>query len=219
MNSPVPIIIIALAVIAAIIYMIYLQSRKRREAMREVSSRLGLQYIEDETFDSSSYSFDIFNKGYHRKVKNLIKGYSQGADITLFDYKYTVSSSAGTSSSAHTYYHSICLLEKNSFDIPDIFIRREHIGDKIAEKFGKQDIDFEDDRLFSKSFVLRGDEDRLRQIFNPGLRSFLMEQKKSFSRIEGSGNVLLVSRNKRIKPQEFEHLREFAGTILQALIG
>jgi hypothetical protein len=77
--------------------------------------------------------------------------------------------------------------------MPGFLLRPEGTWDKISKWFGSADIDFNTRSQFSRSYVLRGeDEQAIRAIFADPLLEYF-EQHPGLS-IEGTGNTLLVYR-------------------------
>jgi hypothetical protein len=77
--------------------------------------------------------------------------------------------------------------------IPDFELRHESIPDKIKEKFGKRDINFETDPEFSARYHLLGThEAAVRELFQKNLRRILMHMDRSdIGGIEGGGHWLI----------------------------
>ena len=78
----------------------------------------------------------------------------------------------------------------------------------IPANYNNKDIDFVTHPIFSKSYLLRGDnEAAIRGLFNNKLLNFIQSQQKIS--IEGSGDQLIFYRNKnRVKPEEVESFME-----------
>jgi len=148
--------------------------------------------------------FHLFSKGRSRKIKNLMEGEANKVELAIFDYQYTT----GGGKNSHTYRQSVLCFRSPKLYLPDFNLRPEGVFHKIGGAFGYQDIDFETHPLFSKSYLLRGDnEAAIRGLFNNELLNFIESQQKIS--IEGSGDQLVFYRHKkRVKPEEVEKFME-----------
>ncbi len=133
------------------------------------------------------FRFPLFERGRARGVRNVLTGQYGGTDFTLFDYWYKLSDMT------HNYLVAV-FSATNS--IPDFELRYESLPDKIKEKFGKKDIDFEEDPEFSEKYHLQGtDEAAVRDLFREDLRGILRHRDESeLSGIEGDGHWLIFYR-------------------------
>ncbi|MEM7162212.1 MAG: hypothetical protein AAF487_07185 [Bacteroidota bacterium] len=93
-------------------------------------------------------------------------------------------------------------------DYGKVLIRPETLADKVQEIFKPVEVDFEEDKDFSrKYYVLTDDEQRLREQMKPELLLALKKQKKI--EVEISGRHLLCRFRKRISEEAAEMLSEF----------
>ena len=149
-------------------------------------------------------TFHLFSKGRSRKIKNLMEGEANKVELAIFDYQYTT----GGGEHSHTYRQSILFFRSPKLYLPDFSLRPENVFHKIGGAFGYKDIDFETHPIFSKSYLLRGDnEAAIRGLFNNKLLNFIQSQQKIS--IEGSGDQLIFYRHKnRVKPEKVESFME-----------
>jgi hypothetical protein len=78
-------------------------------------------------------------------------------------------------------------------------LRPEGAWDKISSWFGSADIDFETHKKFSRSFVLRGqNEAAVRRLFTPPVLDYF--EQHSGSSVEGSDHTLLFYRHGKSVP-------------------
>ncbi|HEV8584074.1 MAG TPA: hypothetical protein VGT02_03785 [Methylomirabilota bacterium] len=97
-----------------------------------------------------------------------IEGRWNGLPFTALAYQYGSSKTMTTVG---------VMLWKLSADqrLPQFRLTPEHLGDRIAQRLGAQDLDFAQDPEFSKAYQLQGpDEGALRQLFTPETRRFLV---------------------------------------------
>lgn len=142
----------------------------RKEAIRveKYKSLCGandLTYLDIDEFGVKSLlaPFELFqNRG---KIRNLShrKSPSMESEISVFDYKYKVS----TGKSTVTFDQTIFFINSKQLGLPEFRMKPEHIGHKIAAYFGWDDIDFEQYPAFSDNYHLMGEhEEYIRHTFN-----------------------------------------------------
>jgi len=187
-------------------FIFWRMEKKRTEQFALISAKLKLNFFPK---GSSSLferlkTFHLFSKGRSRKIKNLMEGEANKVELAIFDYQYTT----GGGEHSHTYRQSILFFRSPKLYLPDFSLRPENVFHKIGGAFGYKDIDFETHPIFSKSYLLRGDnEAAIRGLFNNKLLNFIQSQQKIS--IEGSGDQLIFYRNKnRVKPEEVESFME-----------
>ncbi len=103
-------------------------------------------------------------------VENLIKLTHNTFELTLAD----LTSEEGSMITAHK--HTSTVVRIRGFkELPKFYMQKTSAIDNALAYFGERDIDFETHPNFSKHFILRaeGNEEVVRQIFNPDLLTFL----------------------------------------------
>ena len=199
-------IVFSIFFVGLLILIFWRKGKKRTEQFALISAELKLNF-----FPKGSTSlferlkpFYLFSKGRSRKIKNLMEGEANKVELAIFDYQYT------THGGEHpqTHRQSLLFIRSPKLNLPDFSLRPENVFHKIGSAFGDKDIDFETHPIFSKSYLLRGDnEAAIRGLFNNKLLNFIQSQQKIS--IEGSGDQLIFYRNKnRVKPEEVESFME-----------
>ena len=199
-------IVFLIIFVGSLILIFWRMGKKRTEQFAVISAELKLNF-----FPKGSTSlferlkpFHFFSKGWSRKIKNLMEGEANKVELAIFDYQYT------THGGQHpqTHRQSLLFIRSPKLNLPDFSLRPENVFHKIGSAFGDKDIDFETHPIFSKSYLLRGDnEAAIRGLFNNELLNFIQSQQKIS--IEGSGDQLIFYRNKnRVKPEEVESFME-----------
>ena len=142
-------------VVAGVIYGA-IAARKRREALFELATRLGLSFsMEKDRSLASQFGFlDKLAQGENRYAFNVIRGNHMGHEVLVFDYHYETHStdSKGRRQTHHHYFSFFILILPKSF--PELTISQEGFFSKIAQAFGYDDIDFESAE-FSRAFCVR----------------------------------------------------------------
>lgn len=178
-NSPlVPVIMVcaSIMVVAFALFMAWRAGKKRRELMRAHAQRMGLAYLEKDTagIRESLPPMKLFNAGHSRRCYSIIYDESDPErNMMLFDYQYTV----GGGKNSHTYQLFVCMLRLNPpLAGINVTIQQEGLLHKVAEMFGANDIDFDDDPDFSKRFLVKSDgsEPAVRRALGPRVRQQLM---------------------------------------------
>ena len=199
-------IVFSIFFVGLLILIFWRKGKKRTEQFALISAELKLNF-----FPKGSTSlferlkpFYLFSKGRSRKIKNLMEGEANKVELAIFDYQYT------THGGQHpqTHRQSLLFIRSPKLNLPDFSLRPENVFHKIGSAFGDKDIDFETHPIFSKSYLLRGDNEAvIRGLFNNELLNFIQSQQKIS--IEGSSDQLIFYRHKnRVKPEEVESFME-----------
>ncbi len=206
-------LILFVALFVGIIALGSYQEKKRREALEQVAVRLGMQFsaqsVEGIPSRLNQSGFELFQRGRGRRYHNwMSKRLIDGTEIALFDYQYT----SGSGKNRSTYRMSVFSAYQEDLHLPSFRLHPENaFFHGIAKAFGMKDINFESHPKFSRSYLLRGqDEDQIRMRFHPAILSFL-EDHINYA-VEGSGAHLILWRsNQRVQPEgmaEFMRLGE-----------
>ena len=184
--------------------MSHIFSRRRTEAMKQISRETGLQFVHNAEIETVHIQsrFDLFTRGRSRRATNLIYGETNGTGVWIFDYRYTT----GSGKHSKTHRQTIACYSSEQLSLPRFTLYREGILSKFGSAvFGMQDIDFDSHPVFSDSYVLKGDsEDQIRAAFQPSVLTYFESQDKHL-RVEGYGNLLLVYRASRsVKPEQIQ---------------
>ncbi len=191
---------IALAIYSAV------AARKRREALFELATRLGL------AFDPSpspllAERFGFLNQlaqGSNRYAFNVLSGQFRGNEVLAFDYHYETYStdSKGNRTTNHHYFSFFILLLPASF--PELRITRENLFTKIAEAFGYEDINFESAE-FSRAFCVRSKDKKFAyDVCNGQMMEYLLANRDLSIEIEGPALALAFDRQLSAEQIEFD---------------
>ena len=194
------IILGVIVVIAVASYFISnLRRKKRTEALERAAGELGLIFSpqgNDYLVNQLSWC-ELFSRGRSKKVLNLMRGSNEGREISLFDYQYVT----GHGKSRRTVCSTVACLRADGPPLPAFTLRPEGTWDKISKLFRSADIDFDTHPNFSRSFMLRGDdESAVRTIFAPAVLEYF-EQRSGIS-AEGSSDTLVLYRSSKKVPPD-----------------
>lgn len=144
----------------------------RKEKYKIICGAQDLKFLDRDEFGTKAYlkSFNLFKYG-KGKIRNLSqkKSHTLDEEISLFDYKYTIS----TGKSSVTYDQTVFFVNSKNLGLPEFILKPENIGHKIAAFLGWEDIDFESYPAFSDKYHLKGkDEEFIRHHFNDDVLKF-----------------------------------------------
>ena len=189
-------------IVGVLIYIFWIKEKKRTKelSLLAASLKLNFSHKDNEGLFDKMNKFHLFSVGHSKRIKNLIEGDVNNAELSIFDYQYTT----GGGQHSHTCRQSVFCIRSPKLCLPYFSMRPEGIFHKIGGAFGYQDIDFKSHPEFSKKYLLRGEnEESIRQLFNKNLLKNIESQQKIS--IEGGGNQLAFYRHKkRIKPDDIE---------------
>jgi hypothetical protein len=194
------IVIVVVAVVALFYFQRWAQ-RRRIEALQQAGTGLGL-FLASESdaaaLQSSLSGFHLFSQGHSRKLIGLIQGVARSVPVSMFDYRYFISS--GNKNNRIREQTVVCF-ELAGAALPAFALRPETVWSKMGAWLGGQDIDFESAPDFSSRYVLQGtDEAAVRRLFADRVLAFYAA--RSGLCTEGGGDRLLFYRaDKRVKPE------------------
>ena len=142
-------------------------------------------------------------------------GKSGHADVSVFDYRYTV----GSGKQAHTWHQTVVVYPGASRTLPDFQMAPENfLFDKLNQVLGYQDIDFESGPEFSARYILRRpDESAVRSAFSADAQSFLAAH-EGWTVEAQAGTVAIYRGGQRVKPEELPMFLEQSRAVLAALV-
>ena len=211
MDGPLKIILVlaVIAFVCVIGYFAWLAEKKRREAMAALARRLGWRFdpSRDRDHDEQYAHFEMFRRGHSRAAHNTLTGEveidGRHWPAKMGDFTYKVTSHTGKTTTTHTYRFSYLILHLPFARVPDVFIRREGLFDKLADAFGFDDIDFESAE-FSRRFHVKSSDKRFAyDVIHPQMMEFLMAHDNRVIDIE-NGRCCMSDGRHRWEPQEFE---------------
>jgi hypothetical protein len=179
-----------------------MRNAQRLRAMSDYCLKNGIYYTENLTrIPVNSKILSVMGK------KERIEGWGaemygnrNGFDFYIFDHTYI----SGTGRRKSIITETICLLTNNNLDLPQFYIRDEYFFyDDLGKLFGGQDINFEEDPVFSSKFILQGKaEPSIRRFFNRKVRDvFVNNHIKGYS-YEGSRDCFAVMKIQAMDAEE-----------------
>ena len=178
----------------------------RIDQIKKIANILKLSFSDEgnQSIIKGLSEFHLFSQGSSKEITNMIHGNYRNHEFALFDYEYVVEGSESNSS----YKQSVIWFHSENLCLPNFALRPENLFHKIGGVLGYQDIDFESHPKFSKTFLLRGnDEPKIRDIFKNEVLNFF-ESLEEIS-VEGGDNQLILYRHQlRLMPEELEQFMD-----------
>lgn len=208
--------VIVLIVAASFLYT-HITEKRRREAMQQLAQSLGFFFADKGRPETSAKHqvFKLFSRGHGQKIRNEMWGIRNNLKLCLFGYFYT----EGSGKNSRTYRQTVFSVEDAHLHLPAFELRPENALHRIEQFFGYQDIDFEGHPEFSKSYLLRGeDETRIQHLFSPRIIEFF-EANKGLC-VEGHGNSLIFYYlDERCEEQAFEPFIAKGESLVKLFLG
>jgi hypothetical protein len=173
------------AVAGALAFFLFRRERQRHASLAAAAAGLGFVAAPDaeaELVERLS-GFALFNAAHGPRARHLQEAAVDGMRVSLFEF------TAGSGEDA--FHRSAVCVRSPRTSLPSFTLQPEGWFDRVAERFGAQDIDFSERQEFSMRDPLRGvDEDAIRGLFtDPVLAAF--EGRESIS-VEAQEETLLV---------------------------
>ena len=159
--------------------------------------------------------FSHFTAGSNRYAQNVMEGTSGPWQVCCFDHHYETHStdSKGRRQTHHHWSSNVILDAQMRLD--PLTIRTETWLDKMVQAVGFDDIDFESNQ-FSREFMVKAKDKRWAyDVIHTEVMELLLSSPRFH--IEMGGLHLLVRRNGRFKPQDFEDALTLGAKFLDAL--
>src|SRR5580658_4965139 len=190
-------LILSVLLVAVFLLFQWWWAQRRKKSLSDVANRLGLTFeAEDWGTRSSGPQLESrhFAQDYGQSFRNSMSGERDGLKVSFFDHVIS-------GRSVHT--DTIASFTQSIF-LPEFALAQQDVLGKIGDAALHRQIDFSSDPTFSERFRLLGaDENRVRELFTPGMRKFLVGIEPEW-RIEASGHTLVMYQNGYVvKPEEF----------------
>lgn len=193
--------------------------KKREEAYAQAAASLGIEFLNkaEGPLRQLVGQVPMFSKGHGHRFRYVMRATVADLDVYLARVQYRTGS--GKNQSTHSV--SVGAFDMTNDRTPNFELRPENsFMHKLASFFGQHDIDFEGDRLFSDSFVLKGENEMaVRDYFTEERRRHLVEQDpKPTVESYGTWLILLEESQKRQKPEQIAARIEQAFIAVEPLL-
>jgi hypothetical protein len=195
-------VVAALVVVGGTIAAVLYRERRRRAALEEYCLIRGYRFERERPGAEAGLAgtFGAFDHGHRRRWGATIVGRVGDRPFTAFEYTYVTG--GGKNSNHHRL--TAMLWESPEANLPRFSLVPEGFFRRVAQRFGTQDFDFEEDAEFSRAYQLQGDDERaVRALFTPARRAFLMAESPDGRRaprhhLAGDGTRLVWWRDGRL---------------------
>jgi len=213
------IIVIVIAIILAIVFAVLKhqksEGRKRQLAGWAFSKNLNYNPARNSGIANQYPQFKCLQRGENRYVYNVIEGNLGNRPVRAFDYHYEThhTDSKGNRQTQHHYFSAV-IVDAN-LPLKPLFIRGEHLFDKLTEFIGFNDIDFESAEFSKKFYVKSPDKKWAYDVLPQATMEFMLGAPR-FD-IEFGIRHVIAYRNNTFKMQEFEEAINLVNGILDRL--
>ncbi len=214
MDSPTLLIPLLLIVIGVVFYLSYLYEQKRRKLLESWAARrkFNFQSAKDSDFRQRFPTLKILHRGHSRFARNIITGQVRDRELITCDYQYTT----GHGKNRRVHNMSMIMI-KSDYPLIPLFIRPEHIFDKVGEFVGLDDIDFESAE-FSRTFYVKSSDKRWAyDVIHARMMEFLLAQPRFH--IQMDLEHLVVYRTRRFGVDDFDAAIKLADGMYRRIPG
>ena len=189
-------IVVVGSIFIVLLYLfVYLCEGKNTEKLEKKAEKLGFLFSRSgrKLTKSKHTNFALFSKGYARTLKNEIWGIEEERDVCIFEYCYT----KRWGQTSVEYNQTVLSIEFDHLTFPNFSLQPTTVFHKIGKIFGYQDIDFGLFPIFSKKYLLRGeDEVAIRKLFTPQIILFFESYRKVSVEVQGSRFIFYEQRRR-----------------------
>ncbi|MBP5469219.1 MAG: hypothetical protein J6Z11_08250 [Candidatus Riflebacteria bacterium] len=214
-------LVFTLGIFAILIIITIIENRKEKQRRKEIEDycrRNHLEYYETAyNIPRIVNSFSLVkDRGHTNEWIVQMSGVRGEYNFYIFEH-YSVS---GSGKSRTVITNTICVILKEGVDLPQFFIRDENlILDSLGKLFGGQDINFAEDSVFSKKFVLQGiNEADIRNFFDSKIRRAFVSHHVNGYKYEGNADCFMTLLPGKHKVGERLKLLSDAMSIFRELI-
>jgi len=189
---------------------------EHQREMMKLSAHYGWQFVIGKEFQTSNLNvFPVFRSHPVEYIHNTITGLLP--DLNLYFVMQDVVFDEGAWMGKIVYDTTVITIDLNQ-KLPEFVLEKEELFDKILQRAGFGDIDFEEDKEFSDKALLRAsDVGAARDLFHSELRSFVVLN--SDYHVECTGGKLLVfNKTSHLKVQEMQAMMRYSIDLIQLLI-
>jgi len=148
------------------------------------------------------------------KRKNRLYKEKQNYQVDIFGYQYT----SGSGKNKSTNHFTVVGFNDGETSFPSFGMRPQNFQHNIGKKFGYQDINFPENKIFSKRILLRSDdESAIRKIFHIKLLT-LLENEEDLCVEAHNEQIIFYRKYKRIKPEDIKYFYEKVERLYRAFL-
>lgn len=190
------VVVVVVALVGGLLYLSYLQNKKRREAIANWAATRGWTYTPRDDSWVGRWSGTPFDQGHSRKAQNVLTGTFAERRVVVFDYEYRVTQHGADNHSSETTYRYSVYAMALPCPLPRVSVGPEGLFSKVARAVGVHDIELESEE-FNRAFRVAAADRKLAYDLLPARNmELLLTQPKINFRTEG--DTLLCFDNRRL---------------------
>ncbi len=194
------------------------KEKDRQESVIEWAKKNGFVYKDELNDFPSHIDFKIRKIGNQCRYVASTSGYKCGLRFNIVDFifmKYV----GGRRQKWAPVQNTICFLSTEGAAFPSFYARdQERILDYLGKLLWGQDIDFDDDEIFSGMFVLQGEKvEEIRRLFGPNVRNAFIHNHRDKYVYESCQDTFAVLAPKPMNGYEREEMLDQAIAIFNEL--
>jgi len=165
-------------------------SRRRRKALAAWAQGIGLAFApeHDRGMAARLPGFAVFHQGQNAYAYNVVSGVFEGRELVAFDYHYETQHTVTLrkkdihgrmrthTETRTTHHHFSAVLMRPELLLKPLLIRPEGLFDKVADFFGKGDLDFESAEFSRRYHVSAPDRRWAYDVLHARAIDFLLDQ-------------------------------------------
>ncbi|GAB4214059.1 MAG: hypothetical protein OHK0012_11330 [Synechococcales cyanobacterium] len=209
-------LLVPLLLVGSLVYSLW-QDRQRREQLMVITGQLGLTFTPKlEQWEQSHGHFSHFalcNQGRHRRIRHYsTKTLINGTSIAIFDYQYVT----GHGKNRRTHQMTVFYARQAEMRLPQFRLHPEiPVFHAIAKRFGMQDINFDSHPQFSRTYLLRGENEFLVRWAFPSSVLELFERNPNYVVEAGGQEFLLWQQDRLVPPPQWSAFLQLGQELVQ----
>lgn len=204
------------ALIGLLIWLYFWWDRKQTEKWATFAKQRGWRFTDkDSNGRPQRYrDFQPFGQGRSRHARWVLSGRLGNTPFEIFHYHYEITSGSGKHRSTTHYWFKICTLEM-PIDAPGLVIKDEHLGHKLFDAVGGEDIDMEHDAFSRKFWVKCEDRKFAYDVLHAPMIEFLLPM-EGWS-WEWRERTLMLTEEGKFEPERCDELLELVSGFRERL--
>lgn len=196
-SLPLVFIAVAASIVIAIAIVAWQVEKRRRARFAAWAAENGWTYEPgDDSGRPSRYArFKPFGLGHSRRAQHVLHRRLDDVDVEVFEYQYTVQ----TGKHSQTYVFTVAA-GTMPLDGHGLVVKTEHLGHKLVDALGGEDIDVEHDEFSRRFWVQCQDRRFAYDILHPPMIDFLLARGARWT-WQWGGHKLVLHAPGRIKPE------------------
>ncbi|GIW96157.1 MAG: hypothetical protein KatS3mg110_4198 [Pirellulaceae bacterium] len=207
-------IALGVALVGIIAYWNWQREKRRTEELSLVAETLSMQF--DGTDAAEVQRFNQFQllqtaKRTSHKIYNVMWSDADNERLIVFDLDYVV----GSGKERHTVKQTVVGFDSPQLAVPVLFLARQRWYHSLGKVLGMQDVELPDYPEFSKSFLVRGDEQGIPRWITREFVEVMMDD-PSVTCEARAGKMLIYRLGRRVNPSQMREFLRHAFRIVSA---